>query len=91
LGKKKEIIKRSERYHKLRETFYLKQSKCFKNGIFISAENVTNFQKWRISVEFRDPEGRLKSIKNSDPTFYYSKAEYEEKIMELNFFYADKV
>ena len=49
--KKKQPIKRSNRHYELQEGLYIAQSKCFKSGIFISPECVTNGSKWRIVIE----------------------------------------
>ena len=90
-NRKKIIIKRTKEYFALRENFHIAQSKCHENGIFISPDCMINLNKWRIVIEFKDKEGRVNNFKNSDPKFYYNINDLDMKIMQLYFFYADKV
>ena len=79
------------RYYELIDNFHIAHKKCIDAGIQISPECLINDTKWRIVVEFKDDQDRLKERKTSDPKFYYSKAELDIKLMEMYFFYADRI
>lgn len=87
------VIKKAdqERFDSLKSQFHDAFVKCERHGIFISPECVTDKVKWRIVIEKRDGEGNVKEYKLSDPVFYFSKFEYQIKVMELTIFYANKV
>ena len=89
--KKTKTQVKSERYYDLYNDFHEAYVKCIRAGICISPECIVNNQKWRIVIEDRDEEGGVKSRKESDPNFYYSKEELDEKVMELYIFYSRKV
>jgi len=78
------------RYHNLLREFNDAFKKCIDKGIHISPECVVDRTRWRIVIEFKDSRGGIKERKESDPVFYYSKEDYEIKVMEITIFYADK-
>ena len=76
------------RHHDLLKEFHDAISKCIKNNICISPECIIDDAKWRIAIEFKDDDGGIKERIESDPKFYYSKQDYEDKVMELYIYYA---
>lgn len=85
------------RYYELIDNFHIAHKKCIDAGVFIFPECIVNDTRWRIVVEFKDNQERLKERKVSDdpklsnPKYYYSKAELDIKLMEMYFFYADRI
>ena len=73
-------------------------SKCIKNGICISAECVSQGTSWRVVIELKDKaggiieriesDGRTKKEDLHKNKLYYSKQDYEIKVMELYIYYA---
>lgn len=74
-----------EEFNKFKNSF----PACVKRGIQISPECVIDKFKWRIVINIVDKNGGVLERKVSDPKFYYTKEEYDLKVMELTNFYAE--
>lgn len=90
IGKKEAAL---QKRWALQDAFHKAHQVCVKNNICIAPDCIVDKSRWAIVVEKRNSDGevleRISSEDKNPPVYYYSRDEYEIRIMEITCFYAE--